>query len=207
MGGGLGNSGNAQKKTFFHYWGLPIEAIFKKFVSSVSVIWKTFLWILSSCSWWNILICSSLASRCQTIRLSSRNGVAGLVWLLLTSLCPATNLPCQKQEQNLLVPNIRCVFSLKSISGIGVCLSVCMSVITSNMIIIYLLVGLTNPYNHTYSESLWWKLFKNHKRTQIQRQRQWQRQRQRQRHIQSAWKPNICYIFEILMTYSFQIWW
>ena len=38
--------------------------------------------------------------------------------------------------------------------------------------------------NHTYSESLWWKLFKNHKRTQIQRQRQ----RQRQRHRQSAWK-------------------
>ena len=37
---------------------------------------------------------------------------------------------------------------------------------------------------YTYSESLWWKLFKNHKRTQIQRQRQWQRQR----HRQSAWK-------------------
>ena len=69
-----------------------------------------FLWILSSCSWWNILICSSLASRCQTIRLSSRNGVAGLVWLLLTSLCPATNLPCQKQEPSLLVPNRLCVF-------------------------------------------------------------------------------------------------
>ena len=62
-----------------------------------------------------------------------------------------------------------------------------------------LLVGLTDPYNHTYSESLWWKLFKNHKTTQIQRQRQWQRQRQRQRHRQSAWKHNICYIFEILM--------
>ena len=53
---------------------------------------------------------------------------------------------------------------------------------------IRLLVGFTDPYNHTYSESLWWKLFKNHKRTQIQRQRQWQRQRQRQRHRQSAWK-------------------
>ena len=72
---------------------------------------------------------------------------------------------------------------------------------------LYLLVGFTDPYNYTYSESLWWKLFKNHKRTQIQRQRQWQRQRQRQRHIKSAWKPNICYIFEILMAYSFQIWW
>ena len=53
---------------------------------------------------------------------------------------------------------------------------------------IRLLVGFTDPYNHTYSESLWWKLFKNHQRTQIQRQRQWQRQRQRQRHRQSAWK-------------------
>ena len=53
---------------------------------------------------------------------------------------------------------------------------------------LFLLVGFTDPYNHTYSESLWWKLFKNHKRTQIQRQRQWQRQRQRQRHRQSAWK-------------------
>ena len=48
------------------------------------------------------------------------------------------------------------------------------------------LVDFTDPYNHTYSESLWWKLFKNHKRTQKQRQRQWQRQIQRQR--QSAWK-------------------
>ena len=72
---------------------------------------------------------------------------------------------------------------------------------------LFLLVGFTDPYNHTYSESLWWKLFKNHKRTQIQRQTQWQRQWQGQRHIQSARKPNICYIFEILMTYSFQIWW
>ena len=48
--------------------------------------------------------------------------------------------------------------------------------------------GLQEPYNHTYSENLWWQLFKNHKRAQIQRQRQWQRQRQRQRHRQSAWK-------------------
>ena len=53
---------------------------------------------------------------------------------------------------------------------------------------LFLLVGFTDPYNHTYSESLWWKLFKNNKRTQIQRQRQWQRQRQRQRHRESAWK-------------------
>ena len=49
---------------------------------------------------------------------------------------------------------------------------------------LFLLIGFTDPYNHTSSESLWWKLFKNHKRTQIQRQTQWQRQR----HRQSAWK-------------------
>ena len=53
---------------------------------------------------------------------------------------------------------------------------------------LFLFVGFTDPYNHTYFESLWWKLFKNHKRTQIQRRRQWQRQRQRQIHRQSAWK-------------------
>ena len=82
----------------------------------------------------------------------------------------------------------------ESISGIGVCLSVCVSVCPSSLRRwpLFLLVGFTDPYNHTYSESLWWKLFKNHKRTQIQRQRQWQRQwqrqRQRQRHRQSAWK-------------------
>ena len=70
---------------------------------------------------------------------------------------------------------------------------------------LFLLVGFTDPYDHTYSESLWWKLFKNHNRTQIQRQRLWQRQQQRQRHRQSAWKT--LHIFEILMTYSFQIWW
>ena len=62
------------------------------------------------------------------------------------------------------------------------CLCVCPS--SLRIWSLYLLVGLTDPYNHTYSESLWWKLFKNHKRTQIQRQRQ----RQRQRHRQSAWK-------------------
>ena len=86
------------------------------------------------------------------------------------------------------------MFSLESISGFGVCVCVCPSSLRRWPL--FLLVGFTDPYNHTYSESLWWKLFKNHKRTQIQRQRQWQRQRQRQRHIQSAWKPNICYFFE-----------
>ena len=74
----------------------------------------------------------------------------------------------------------------ESISGFGVCLCVCPSSLRRWPL--FLLVGFTDPYNHTYSESLWWKLFKNHKRTQIQRQRQWQRQRQRQRHRQSAWK-------------------
>ena len=43
---------------------------------------------------------------------------------------------------------------------------------------LFLLVGFTDPYNYTYSESLWWKIFKNHKRTQIQRDRQRQRHRQ-----------------------------
>ena len=32
---------------------------------------------------------------------------------------------------------------------------------------LFLLVGFTDPYDHTYSESLWWKLFKNHKRIQM----------------------------------------
>ena len=58
---------------------------------------------------------------------------------------------------------------------------------------LFLLVGFTDPYNHTYSESLWWKLFKNHQRTQIQRQRQWQRQRQR--HRKSAWKTQLMLYF------------
>ena len=43
---------------------------------------------------------------------------------------------------------------------------------------LFLLVGFTDPYNYTYSENLWWKIFKNHKRTQIQRDRQRQRHRQ-----------------------------
>ena len=60
---------------------------------------------------------------------------------------------------------------------------------------ISLLVGFTHPYNHTYSESLWWKLFKNHQKTQIQRQRQWQRQRQRQRHRKSAWNTQLMLYF------------
>ena len=71
-----------------------------------------------------------------------------------------------------------------------VCMYVCVCVRPSSLRrwSLFLLVGFTDPYNHTYSESLWWKLFKNNKRTQIQRQRQWQRQRQRQRHRESAWK-------------------
>ena len=74
----------------------------------------------------------------------------------------------------------------ESISGIGLCMCVCPSSLRRWSL--FLLVRFRDPYNHTYSESLWWKLFKNNKRTQIQRQRQWQRQRQRQRHRESAWK-------------------
>ena len=57
---------------------------------------------------------------------------------------------------------------------------------------ISLLEGFTDSYNYTYSESLWWKLFKNHKRTQIQIQ--WQRQwrQQRRRHRQNTWKYLKC---------------
>ena len=58
---------------------------------------------------------------------------------------------------------------------------------------LFLLIGFTDPYNHTYSESLWWKLFKKHQRTQIQRQRQWQRQRQR--HRKSAWNTQLMLYF------------
>ena len=66
-----------------------------------------------------------------------------------------------------------------------------MYVCPSSLWSLFLFVDFTDPHNHTHSESLWWKLFKNHKRTgrtQIQRQRQWQRQQQRQRHRESAWK-------------------
>ena len=55
----------------------------------------------------------------------------------------------------------------ESISGIGLCCYVAMSVITLKIIIISA---------HRLHRPLWpytlWKLFKNHKRTQIQRQRQ-----------------------------------
>ena len=61
---------------------------------------------------------------------------------------------------------------------------------------------LTDHYNHTYSESLWWKLFKNHKRTQIQIQRQWKDNDNNKGKDKVPEKPNMCYIFEILMTYS-----
>ena len=83
--------------------------------------------------------------------------------------------------------------SAESISGNGVCQYVCMSSLQRWSI--RLLVGLADPYNHTYSESLWWKLFKNHQRTQIQRQRQWQRQWQRQRHGKSAWNTHLMLYF------------
>ena len=74
-----------------------------------------------------------------------------------------------------------------------VCMYVCKSSLQRWWI--RLLVGFTDPYNHTYSESLWWKLFKNHQKTQIQRQRQWQRQRQRQRHRKSAWNTQLMLYF------------
>ena len=60
-------------------------------------------------------------------------------------------------------------------SGIGLCLSVRPSSLRRWSL--SLLVGFIHLYNHTYSESLWWGLLKNQKRTQIQRQGQRQRQR------------------------------
>ena len=84
----------------------------------------------------------------------------------------------QDVNSSTTAPLHHCPFH--SISEIKVC--VCPSSLRRWSL--FLLVGLTDPYNHTYSESLWWKLFKNNNRTQ--RQKQWQRQRQRQRHRQSA---------------------
>ena len=57
----------------------------------------------------------------------------------------------------------------ESISGNGVGMYVCASRLRRWSL--FLLVGSTDPYNHTYYESFWWKQFKNHKRTHIQRQR------------------------------------
>ena len=57
---------------------------------------------------------------------------------------------------------------------------VCPSVITSKMINIS-----AHRLHRPLQSYIFWKLFKNHKWTQIQRQRQWIRQRQRRR--QSAW--------------------
>ena len=76
-----------------------------------------------------------------------------------------------------------------------VCVCVCVCLSSLRRWSSFLLVGFTDPYNHTYSESLWWKLFKNHKRTQMQRQRQWQRQRRRQRQRQSAYKNQHMFYF------------
>ena len=53
------------------------------------------------------------------------------------------------------------------ISGIGLCVCVCVRPSSLRRWSLFLLVGFTDPYNHTYSESLWWKLFKNYKRTHI----------------------------------------
>ena len=78
------------------------------------------------------------------------------------------------------------------------CVCVCMYVRPSSLQrwSSFLLLGFTDPYNHTYSESLCWKLFKNHKRAQRQRQKQWQRQWQKQRQRQSTCKThNILYFW------------
>ena len=93
----------------------------------------------------------------------------------------------------LLSPSYRMGRVYKWKWSMYVCMCVCMSSLQRWSI--RLLVGFTDPYNHTYSESLWWKLFKNHQRTQIQRQRQWQRQRQRQRHRKSAWNTHLMLYF------------
>ena len=76
-----------------------------------------------------------------------------------------------------------------------VCMCVCASSLQRWSIRLF--IGFRDPYNHTYSESWWWKLFKNHQKTQIQRQRQWQRQRQRQRqrHRKSAWNTQVMLYF------------
>ena len=41
-----------------------------------------------------------------------------------------------------------------------VCVCVCVCLSSLRRWSSFLLVGFTDPYNHTYSESLWWKLFK-----------------------------------------------
>ena len=98
-----------------------------------------------------------------------------------------------KKVQFSLGPSYRMGRVYKWKWSMYVCVCVCKSSLQRWWI--RLLVGFTDPYNHTYSESLWWKLFKNHQKTQIQRQRQWQRQRQRQRHRKSAWNTQLMLYF------------
>ena len=80
-------------------------------------------------------------------------------------------------KKNTFSPKIANIFTwwAESMSGIGLCLSVRPSSLRRWSL--SLLVGFIHLYNHTYSESLWWGLLKNQKRTQIQRQGQRQRQR------------------------------
>ena len=86
--------------------------------------------------------------------------------------------------------------------GGGLCVWLCPSSLRRWSL--FLLVGFTDPYIHTYSESLWWKLIKNHLRGHKYKDKDNDKEKDSDKVPE---KPNICYSFEILMTYSFQIWW
>ena len=68
-----------------------------------------------------------------------------------------------------------------------------------------LLVGSTDAYNHIYYESLWWKLLKiirGHKYQDKDNDKN--NDNDKDTDIVPE-KNNICYIFEILRAYSFQM--
>ena len=71
---------------------------------------------------------------------------------------------------------------------------------SQNIFYVFLLVGFTDPYNHIYSDDeSYSKIIRGHKYKDKDNDKDKDTDKVPE-------KPNICYIFEILMTYSFQIW-
>ena len=73
---------------------------------------------------------------------------------------------------------------------------------------ISLLVGFTAPYNHTYSES-YSKFIRGHKYKDKDNHKDNDKDKEKDKDKETTEvreTPNICYILEILMTNSFQLW-
>ena len=115
-----------------------------------STVWEIFRWqILTFRGMWivEMMRVNIQAGRSQQQRKCER-------WVMTVE----SHLRFTQQGTSLLLWGFSLGPSHWELDYVCVCVCVCLSSLRRWSS--FLLVGFTDPYNHTYSESLWWKLFK-----------------------------------------------